>query len=289
MTEFWNEITTYLSSEKLWLVVRATILLIIGLAVAKLVSSTLARVSHKKLDSHRVMLLRRGSYYLILGLFAVSALHELGFNLSVLLGAAGILTVAIGFASQTSASNLISGLFLVAERPFTVGDIIRVGTTSGEVLSIDLLSVKLRTFDNLFVRIPNESLIKSEVTTLTRFPIRRIDVAVGVAYKEDINQVRELLEAVADKNPLCLEEPKPLYIFQGFGESSLNLQFSVWAKRENFLELKNLIHQEIKEAFDAHGIEIPFPHRTLYTGSVTTPFPLRMSSSDSAQADQDRA
>lgn len=289
MTEFWNEITTYLSSEKLWLVVRATILLIIGLAVAKLVSSTLARVSHKKLDSHRVMLLRRGSYYLILGLFAVSALHELGFNLGVLLGAAGILTVAVGFASQTSASNLISGLFLVAERPFTVGDIIRVGTTSGEVLSIDLLSVKLRTFDNLFVRIPNESLIKSEVTTLTRFPIRRIDVAVGVAYKEDINQVREVLEAVADKNPLCLEEPKPLYIFQGFGESSLNLQFSVWAKRENFLELKNLIHQEIKEAFDAHGIEIPFPHRTLYTGSVTTPFPLRMSSSDSAQADQDGA
>lgn len=287
MTEFWSDITAYLSSERVWLMVRAAILIGVGLVLAKVVSTTLTRLSSKKLDTHRTMLLRRGSYYLILMLFLISALHELGFNLGVLLGAAGILTVAIGFASQTSASNLISGLFLVAERPFTVGDVIRVGTTSGEVLSIDLLSVKLRTFDNLFVRIPNESLIKSEVTTLTRFPIRRIDVAVGVAYKEDPNRVREILEAVADKNPLCLEEPKPIYFFLGFGESSLNLQFSVWAKRENFLELKNLIHQEIKEAFDAHGIEIPFPHRTLYTGSITEPFPVRVVEGGQAEAKKD--
>lgn len=168
-----------------------------------------------------------------------------------------------------------SGLFLVAERPFSAGDIIRVGTTTGEVLSVDLLAVKLRTFDNLFVRIPNESLIKSEVTTLTRFPIRRLDVLVGVAYKEDLNKVRSVLDEVAYTNPLCLEEPKPLYIFQGFGESSLDIQFSVWAKRENFLDLRNSIYQEIKSAFDEHGIEIPFPHRTLYTGSVTTPFPIQ--------------
>lgn len=234
-----------------------------------------SRAVWETMDSHRAMLLRRGSYYLILVLFLISALRELGFNLGVLLGAAGILSVAIGFASQTSASNLISGLFLVAERPFTVGDVIRVGATTGEVLSIDLLSVKLRTFDNLYVRIPNESLIKSEVTTLTRFPIRRLDVVVGVAYKEDLEQVRAVLDQVADKNPLCLEEPKPLYIFQGFGESSLNIQYSVWAKRENFLDLKNSIHQEIKNAFDEHGIEIPFPHRTIYTGSATAPFPVQ--------------
>lgn len=288
MTEFWNEITTYLSNEKAWLMVRAAVLVIVGFMLAKLISGTLTRLSGKKLDTHRLMLLRRGSYYLILALFLVSALHELGFNLGVLIGAAGILTVAIGFASQTSASNLISGLFLVAERPFSVGDIIRVGTTAGEVLSIDLLSVKLRTFDNLFVRIPNESLIKSEVTTLTRFPIRRIDISVGVAYKEDIKKVRAILDEVAEKNPLCLEEPKPLYIFQGFGESSLNLQFSVWAKRENFLELKNGIQEEIKEAFDAEGIEIPFPHRTVYTGSITEPFPVKVVDGNSARQSKEK-
>ena len=101
------------------------------------------------------------------------------------------------------------------------------------------------------MRIPNETLIKSEVTTLTKFPIRRMDLQIGVAYKEDIARVRETLADVADRNPLCLEEPPPLYIFQGFGDSALNMQFSVWATRENFLELKNTIHEEIKAAFDA--------------------------------------
>lgn len=275
MGEFWGEIVSFLSSDRLWGATRAIIVVIIGLTTAKLVSSGIARIVDKKTDLHRTMLLKRGTYHLILILFLITALHQVGFNLSVLLGAAGIFSVAIGFASQTSASNLISGLFLVAERPFTVGDVIRVGTTTGEVLSIDTLSVKLRTFDNLFVRIPNESLIKSEVTTLTRFPIRRADLLVGVAYKEDLSKVRAILEEVADKNPLSLEEPKPRYIFQGFGESSLDIQFSVWAKRENFLDLKNSIYSEIKTAFDEQGIEIPFPHRTIYTGSVTEPFPIK--------------
>ena len=197
-------------------------------------------------------------------------------DLSVLLGAAGIVTVALGFASQTSASNLISGLFLIGERPFSVGDIIKVGDTTGEVLSIDLLSVKLRTYDNLYVRLPNESLIKSEVTTLTKFPIRRLDLLIGVAYKEDINKVRDVLTVVATNNPMCLEEPKPLFIFLGFGESSIDLQFSLWTKRENFIAFKTSVQIEIKQAFDQNGIEIPFPHRTLYTGSVTDPFPVRV-------------
>ncbi len=275
MNAFWADIIDFLTSDKIWDITRAILVVIVGATVAKLVSSALLRVAGKKMDSHHAMLLKRGSYYFILCLFLIAALHELGFNLGVLLGAAGIFSVAIGFASQTSASNLISGLFLMAERPFTVGDSIRVGATTGEVLSIDLLSVKLRTYDNLFVRIPNETLIKSEVTTLTRFPIRRIDVLVGVAYKEDLKQVRTVLDAIAEKNPLCLEEPKPLYIFQGFGESSLDIQYSVWAKRENFLNLKNSIHEEIKNGFDEHGIEIPFPHRSIYAGSVTEPFPVK--------------
>lgn len=275
MTAFWADVLNFLTSDKIWDITRAILIVIVGALIAKLVSSALLRVAGNKMDTHHAMLLKRGSYYIILSLFLISALHELGFKISILLGAAGILSVAVGFASQTSASNLISGLFLMAERPFTVGDSIRVGTTTGEVLSIDLLSVKLRTYDNLFVRIPNETLIKTEVTTLTRFPIRRIDILVGVAYKEDLKKVRTVLDAVADKNPLCLEEPKPLYIFQGFGESSLDIQYSVWAKRENYLNLKNSIHEEIKNSFDEHGIEIPFPHRSIYTGSVTEPFPVK--------------
>ena len=250
---------------------RAALLILVGFGVARVVRRVVLGLLTTRLSRHQSAILGRVVFYTLWALFVVSALRELGFQLTALLGAAGILTVALGFASQTSASNLISGLFLLAEHPFGIGDIVRIGTTTGEVLAIDLLSVKLRTFDNLFVRIPNETLIKSEVTTLTRFPIRRADLPVGIAYKEDIERVQKILMAVADANPLCLEEPKPLFILLGFGESSIDLQFSVWAKRENFLELKNSIQIEIKQAFDREGVEIPFPHRTIYAGSASGP------------------
>ncbi len=257
-------------------IVRACAMVALGFALARLGSAALGRVFAVRLDTHRAMLVRRGAYLTILTLFLISALHQLGFNFSVLLGAAGIVSVAIGFASQTSASNVISGLFLIGEQPFRVGDVIRIGDTTGEVLSIDLLSVKLRTFDNLFVRLPNEQLIKSQVTTLTRFPIRRYDLQIGVAYKEDLATVSKLLMDVAERNPACLEEPKPLFIFQGFSDSALSIQFSVWASRENYLLLRNTMSEQIKNAFDQAGIEIPFPHRSLYAGSATEPFPVRI-------------
>lgn len=276
MVEQLPELSNLFTVDNLKVLVRTVVLVVAGFVVAKLLSRGFARLVERELDVRRATLLRRGTYYSVLTLFLVAALHQLGFNLAVLLGAAGVLSVAIGFASQTSASNIISGLFLIAEQPFDVGDVINIGNTTGEVLSIDLMSVKLRTYDNLFVRIPNESLIKSEVKTLTKFPIRRLDLQVGVAYKEDLEQVREILLDLADRNPLSLDEPKPLIIFQGFGDSSMNVQFSVWAKRENFLEIRNRIPEEVKAAFDEAGVEIPFPHRSLYTGSVTEPFPVRL-------------
>lgn len=254
--------------------VRAVIILVVGYIVAGLAARSLIRLAGKRINRHQHVIYRRMIFYALLALVLVSALNEMGFKLSVLLGAAGVLTVAIGFASQTSASNLISGLFLLGEKPFLVGDVIKVGTTTGEVLSIDLLSTKLRTFDNLFVRIPNETMLKSEVTTLTRFPIRRVDIPIGVAYKEDTNRVRQILLAVADRNPLCLSTPEPLFMFLGFGDSAQNLQLSVWTKRENFLELRNSILYEIKHSFDTHDLEIPFPHMTLYAGSASEPFPV---------------
>ncbi|MFO8232878.1 MAG: mechanosensitive ion channel family protein [Longimonas sp.] len=251
-----------------------------GFVLGRLAGHGLVQLLGQQSDPHQSMLIRRLAFYLILGLFTASALSELGVDLSILLGAAGILTVALGFASQTSASNIISGLFLLGEKPFGVGDIVKVGNTTGEVIAVDLLSVKLRTFDNLFVRIPNETMIKAEITNLRRFPIRRFDLQVGVAYKEDLDRVREVLQTVADEHPLSLDEPVPMVLFMGFGESSINFQFSVWTLTENFLEIRTQIPLAVKEAFDQHSIEIPFPHRTLYTGSKTTPMPVRLDQHD---------
>lgn len=254
----------------------AVLFLLAGFIAAKLLTRLITSALPQSFSKHHRTLASRVIYWGVLALFIGSALHQLGFKLSVLLGAAGIFSVAIGFASQTSASNLISGLFVLSERCFEIGDIIRVGTTTGEVLSIDLLSVKLRTFDNLFVRIPNETIIKSEVTTLTKFPIRRFDLLVGIAYKEDIAKARDALVEAAKNNLLCLDEPKPLFILTGFNSSSVDIQFSVWAKRENFLQLRNSMYEDVKKALEAAGIEIPFPHLSLYTGSVTKPLPITM-------------
>ena len=275
MEQWWQTILDYLQGPQATAYLSALVKVAVGLLLARFAGRGLVRVFAREDDPHRAMVLRRASFYAIAGLFTASALTELGFDLGVLIGAAGILTVAIGFASQTSASNVISGLFLLGERPFAVGDLIKVGGTVGEVLSIDLLSVKLRTLDNLFVRIPNETLIKSEVTNIRHFPVRRVDLMVGVAYREDMRKVRNVLMEVADDNPLCLEEPAPLVLFQGYGDSALNHEFRVWAKTENFLDLRNSISVEIKEAFDEHDIEIPFPHRTIYTGSEPEPFLVR--------------
>jgi small-conductance mechanosensitive channel len=119
-------------------------------------------------------------------------------------------------------------------------------------------------------------MLKANLTNFTHFEIRRYDLQVGVAYKEDLDRVRSVLLAVADKNPLCLRDPKPTILFIGFGESSVDLQYSVWAKRDSFLELRNSISEEVKRAFDDAGIEIPFPHRSLYAGTATAPMSLRI-------------
>ena len=269
LENFWTWIVNAFNAQQAQAVIQAIVLLVAGFVLARLGRLTVMRLTEKTITAQQRMLLRRAVSYTIFTLFFISAMRELGFNFGVLLGAAGIVSVAIGFASQTSVSNIISGLFLVAERALEVGDIAKIGDTTGEVLSIDVLSVKLRTFDNLHVRIPNETVVKAQITNYNRFPIRRVDLQIGVAYKEDLSKVQKILFEVADDNFLVLEEPPPMIISQGFGESSINYQFSVWTQIGNYLETRNRLQQGVKEAFDANNIEIPYPHRTVYASSTS--------------------
>jgi len=255
---------------------RALLLMTLGWIVAQLLSRLSRRINDNILSPHHKILLAKAIFWIVLILFMVTALHQLGFKLGVLLGTAGVLSLALGFAAQTSASNLISGLFVLSEESFKIGDIIAVGPTTGEVLSIDLLSVKLRTYDNIYVRIPNETIIKSEVKTLTKFPIRRFDLIVGIAYRTNIEHARQVLLDVARDNPLCLDEPAPLIILQGFNSSSIDIMFAIWSTRENFLALRNSMQEEVKTAFNRAGIEIPFPHMTFYTGADCAPLPIKL-------------
>jgi small-conductance mechanosensitive channel len=231
--------------------------------VVRLVASLTQRYLMKKSTPQRRMIARKAVSYTGFFLVLMAVLGELGVKLTALLGAAGIVAVAVGFASQTSVSNIISGLFLISEKPFAIGDVIKIGGTTGIIQSIDLLSIKIRTFDNMFVRIPNEKILTSEVTNVTRFPIRRMDIILQVSYQEDLDRVRFVLNEIAIANPWCLDEPAPVIVLSEFKESGIDLLFGLWFSKTDFLDLKNSIMNEILIRFRAEGITIPYPHRTV--------------------------
>lgn len=261
-------------SERIIEIIIAVVIIILGFFIARLVSNTFIRTVGTKFNAHQSLVWRRGIFYSIFLLFMIAGLKEAGFKLSVFLGAAGILTVALGFASQTSASNLISGMFLIGEGSFEVGDtiqitLIRGHTIEGEVISIDLLSVKLLTQDNVYVRLPNEQLIRAPVQNLSKFPIRRIPITLAINFDEDIIKVRRVLLDVAQKYPLVLADPKPAVTVTSFGESSIEILFAVWCQRENFLKVKDELHERIRNGFVDNQIEIPVPKM----GFVDRPIP----------------
>src|SRR5205823_1379577 len=132
---------------------RAVALLVITVVVASLIGRWIRRLVSLRGDVQRAILVGRLVAWGVLALGFAGALEEMGFKLNVVLGAAGVLTVAVGFAAQTTLSNLISGFFLFGERPFRVGDVIEVDGLQGEVLSVDMMATTMRMPDNRFVRI----------------------------------------------------------------------------------------------------------------------------------------
>lgn len=249
----------------------AALLLLAGLIIAKVISIKGIIFIENKFQMKNSAIFKRLLFYGVLTPFIVAALNQLGFDLGVLIGAAGILSVAIGFASQTSMSNVISGLFLLAERSVSLGDTIKINNTVGEVIGVDWLSVKLRTPENLLVRIPNEAIIKSEMTNFSQFKIRRFDLNISVAYQEDLGFVKATLLELVKKETSCLSDPEPLVIVEGFGDSGVNIRLAVWAKAEEFLKFKSNMNEKVKLEFDKAGIEIPFPHISLYAGEKSQP------------------
>ncbi|RKG33296.1 mechanosensitive ion channel family protein [Acinetobacter tianfuensis] len=253
-----------INTDRLTEIAVAIILAIIGFLIARFISNAFIRTIGSRFNEHQRLVWRRGIFYFIFMIFVMASLKEAGFKLSVFLGAAGILTVALGFASQTSASNLISGIFLIGEGSFEIGDtiqitLIRGHTIEGEVISIDLLSVKLLTQDNVYVRLPNEQLIRAPVHNLSKFPIRRIPITLAINFHEDIIKVREVLLDVAQKYPLVLADPKPAVTVTAFRESSIELLFAVWCQQENFLKVRDEMQERIRNGFVDNQIEIPVP------------------------------
>jgi small-conductance mechanosensitive channel len=269
--------------------VRIVFILVIGSGSIHLISYLIKRSLYKQISKQSMMLVLRTVIYTGYTGLVLIVVREMNYDLTALFGAAGVVGIVIGVASQTSIGNIISGLFLVSEKSFELGDVVRIGDKTGTVYSIDLISIKVKTFDNLLIRIPNQTVISTELVNITKFPIRRLDFQLGVAYKEDLRRVRTVLEDVARNNPLCLEEPEPVIIFQAFGSSSIDIILGVWFEKANYLKVRNSVFVEIKEAFEREGIEIPFPHQvSIYAGETGKPIEVKMQEEQILHRENDR-
>ena len=205
---------------------------------------------------------------LIVGIFIV--LENTGIHLGALTVFAGAVGVGVGFGLQNIASNFISGLVILAERPITIGDRVEVAGIIGQVQKINARSTVVVTNDNIATIVPNQKFIDSPVTNWTYGDPRvRFRLPVGVAYGSDVEKVRDTLIAAARANAQALSDPAPSVFFVGFGESSLNFELVVWSDemshrpRRFRSDLNFAIEKNLREA----GIEIPFPQRDLHIRS----------------------
>jgi len=262
----------YLKPEYLLIMMHIVVIVIAGVLIIRMIDVLMRKFLSRKASEQSRVIIHKGIVYLGWAVISLAILSELGLKLSAVLGAAGVVGIAVGIASQKSLGNIISGFFLVSDKTFEVGDVIKVGTTTGIVHGLDLLSVKLRTFDNTFIRIPNDQIITTEITNITRFPIRRLDFHLQVAYKDDLEVVKKTLLSIARENPLCLDEPEPFYLYKDFGSSGIEILFAVWFEKSNLVEVKNSVFEAVKNRFAEEGIEIPFQHITVYSGNASKPF-----------------
>lgn len=228
-----------------------------------------------------VKIVRYGGYTTV----AIIALSRAGVDLSVLLGAAGILTVAIGFASQTSASNVISGLFLVGERPFVVGDIIRVEQIVGVVEAIDFVSVKLRTFDNLYARIPNEILFKSTIVNHTHYHVRRIDLEFPLPPEIDIVAFRTALYEAVGHIPTVLDEPGLDLQLIGFQSAGVHARFCAWTTRAEFRETRTEVCLAVTLVLQQQQVTLPGDRRHVFVTPTASAAPSPLIRDASVDAD----
>jgi small-conductance mechanosensitive channel len=211
---------------------------------------------------------------LVIGIFIV--LENTGIHLGALTVFAGAVGVGVGFGLQNIASNFISGLVILAERPITIGDRVEVAGVVGQVQQIRARSTVILTNDNIAMIVPNTKFIDSPVTNWTYGDPRvRLRIPIGVAYGSDVNKVRQALIAAGRSNSHVLENPAPSVFLNKFGESSIDFELVVWSSEMSHRpsRFKSDLNFAIEEKLREAGIEIPFPQRDLHirSGVLKTP------------------
>ena len=239
----------FIKVVSIWYLVRIAFIILLGfpslLFFSKIIKSTLS----KRVSPHIGMLVSNIGFYAGLCLLAITVLQESGFNISALLGAAGVVGVAVGFAAKTTISNIISGIFLLLERPFIVGDRISCGGYIGIVESIDLMSVKMRTLNGQLVRIPNETLVTQSMTNISFYPKRRLIFKAEIKPDQDLPAILQFLEEMVGQDSCVIQDPKPIVTVKEYSQYAVEIMIRVWVKQKDI----SFIYPELVEKINNYG------------------------------------
>ena len=243
----------------------AIIILFIGFFVAKKANQLIHKMgeSHPKLDTTLFRFLGSVAKYVILAFVVIAILNRFGVqtaSIVALMGAAGL---AVGLALQGTLSNLAAGVMLLMFRPYKVGDFIDVADRFGNFKEIDLFTTILQTFDNQQIIIPNSQIWGSQIVNHSHHDIRGVDMHFGVAYKENTDQVRQIINDVLAAHPHILKDPAPFVEVETLNDSSVDFLVRPFCHGEHYFDILYSVPELIKKALDEQGIEIPFPHRKL--------------------------
>ena len=248
----------YLTWENLFRALGTLLILIVFWIVYRLSVKAIKKVPEAKLPASRSSVVLRFVKYAFCLISVLYVLSFFGIDLKAIWAAAGVAGVAIGFAAQTSMSNLISGLFVLTEGSIHTGDTIIVGDITGIVDEVKLLSIRVHTYDIQMVRIPNSTVISSSMINNSYHGKRRFTLPVSVSYDTDMRKALEALKKAPALCPTVLSNPEPAVWFDGFGESGINMTVAVWFKPADYLQTKNDLYIAVKQVLDEAGVRIPF-------------------------------
>lgn len=247
-------------------VMLAALAFLIGVQFIRLLRSILKKAlkkSHVDENAVRFMdsFVKFGLYFVLILMIA----SGLGVDATSVLALLGSASVAVGLAVQGSLSNLAGGVLLLILKPFVAGDYIKDETgNEGTVEAVDIFYTQLATPDNKVIVLPNGNLANGTIINFTRCKERRIDIPVGIAYREDIRKAREVIEGVVKAEPGVLQEREIRVFVDSLGESSVNLNVRCWAAQSEYWDTKWQLTEQIKYALDGAGISIPFPQLDIH-------------------------
>lgn len=202
----------------------------------------------------------------------ITAASELGVNVAAALAGLGVAGIAVGFAAQETVANMIAGFLVFWDRPFSIGDYITTQDRYGCVTEITMRTTRIRTMENTFVVIPNKQIIGDMLVNHSMYGAIRINVPIGIAYKESIAHARAVLVPVLQQLPGVLAEPPVQVVAEGLGASSVDLQARVWIDDAAIERpIRFAVVEAAKGALDEAGIEIPFPHLQLFIEDIRDP------------------